>query len=388
MPRLYREQNKSQGVCEKNINYFLGGVSLNFYRTYKIRLYPTPRQQQLLLQLEKTYAQVYHSFLKLNRQRLTSQSPLYTTAQMEDLYLRIRPKYPALQQLSPEWSTFALKRLSIDMRSRTESPLLLEEPTPPVALTCFERFQIQPTTMTLPDLPPIKYRDRRSFGVVSSLSIRQYEGEWYAFLASTRQATPSPSASPRVIGIDVGLNDFAILSSGATIPNPRFYREWEEKLRREQRKLSSKQKGSQNYLKQQAKVKKIHQKIHQLRMNFLHKITRYLVDHYDIIGVEKLAIQKMMGNRKFAKSIADASWGEFIRLLRYKAAEQSKSVIEVGRFYPSSQLCSSCGASKWMPLHLRTYECAACGTTLDRDYNASKNIALYAEKKANKFSQK
>ena len=131
-------------------------------------------------------------------------------------------------------------------------------------------------------------------------------------------------------------------------------------------------------------MKKVNEEIYHARMNFLHKTSAYVVSNYDVIGIEKLSIQTLVQNKRLSKSILDASWGTFIELLKYKAKEQSKQVIEVGRFYPSTQLCSKCGNKQWMPLHLRIYACKSCGYEVDRDYNASKNI----ENKARELAKK
>jgi len=180
------------------------------------------------------------------------------------------------------------------------------------------------------------------------------------------------------IGIDVGLKEFAVLSTGEVIPNPRFYHTLEEKLAKEQRKLSRKEKFSNNWKKQLAKVQKIHSKIANARKDFLHKLSTRIVNNHDIIGVEDLNIKGMVRNHHLAKSIADAGWSMFNNFLEYKCLWQSKTFQKVERFYPSSQLCSECGSKQIMPLHLRTYVCKDCGTNIDRDFNASKNIELRA----------
>lgn len=176
------------------------------------------------------------------------------------------------------------------------------------------------------------------------------------------------------VGIDVGLKEFAVLSTGEVIPNPRLYRMLEGKLAKEQKRLSNKEKFSNNWKKQAAKVQKIHSKITNARKDFLHKLSTRIVNNHDVIGVEDLNIKGMIKNHNLAKSISDAGWGMFNNFLEYKSLWQSKTYQKVERFYPSSQICFECGSKQIMPLHLRTYVCKDCGTVKDRDFNASQNI--------------
>ena len=125
-------------------------------------------------------------------------------------------------------------------------------------------------------------------------------------------------------------------------------------------------------------MQNIHSKIANDRKDFLHKLSTQIVNNHDVIGVEDLNIKGMVRNHRLAKSIADAGWSMFNNFLEYKCLWQSKTFQKVERFYPSSQLCSECGSKQIMPLHLRTYVCKDCGTNIDRDFNASKNIELRA----------
>lgn len=243
-------------------------------------------------------------------------------------------------------------------------------------------FDINENYISIPNIERIRYLNtRKEFSdKIKTLHIYKQRNQWYiSMLISKKIEKQKPSKNKKIIGIDVGLKEFAFLSSGQKIPNPRFYRKLEEKLIWEQKKLNRKKYQSNAWYKQREKVQKIHHKIHNSRMNFLHKLTTLIVSNYDIIGVEKLSIRSMVKNKRLSKSILDASWGTFIELLKYKAKENDKELIEVSRFYPSSQLCSNCGNKQLMPVHLRTYMCKNCNTEIDRDYNASKNIEKKAE---------
>lgn len=178
----------------------------------------------------------------------------------------------------------------------------------------------------------------------------------------------------RAVGIDLGLKDLFILSNGDSVSNPRWFRESQTKLARAQKHLSRKKKNSKRYEKQRLKVAKIHEYIANQRKHFLHNITTTLIREFDVICLEDLNISGMKKTR-LAKSVSDVSWAEFIRQLEYKCRWYGRSVVKIDRWYPSSQLCSSCGHRDGKkPLSVREWKCSNCGTHHDRDLNAAHNI--------------
>lgn len=187
------------------------------------------------------------------------------------------------------------------------------------------------------------------------------------------------------IGIDLGLTDFAILSDGTKIPNPRFLLKSAKKLAKEQRKLSKKSEDakkngkkledSKNYQKQKLKVAKIHAKVSRQRQYFIDVLTKQLVEKYDVLALETLKIREMMQNKELSRSIADVSWYDFVAKLKYKADWNGRIVVQIDQFFPSSQLCSHCGHNDGKKsLDIREWICSSCGTHHDRDINASINI--------------
>jgi putative transposase len=165
------------------------------------------------------------------------------------------------------------------------------------------------------------------------------------------------------------------LSNGQVINNPRWFRKNQSKLKKAQKHLSRKKKGSNRYNRQRIKVAKVHENITNSRNYFLHNISTELVKTFDLIVVEDLNVSGMLKNHKLAKSISDASWSTFVSMLEYKCNWYGKTLTKIDRFYPSSKTCSNCGHKEdKMPLSVREWTCPSCGSHRDRDLNASINI--------------
>jgi putative transposase len=177
------------------------------------------------------------------------------------------------------------------------------------------------------------------------------------------------------VGIDLGIKHFLITSDGEFVENPKYLIKLEKKLKKQQKNLSRKIKGSNNRNKQRLKVAKIHQKIQNQRDYFLHNISNKIISENQTIFVETLQIKNMVKNHKLAKSISDVSWGKFIQLLEYKSKWYGRDLIKINTFEPSSKLCNNCGfINKELTLNHRIFECPICDYKENRDINAAKNI--------------
>ena len=222
-------------------------------------------------------------------------------------------------------------------------------------------------------------------GIIKSVTISKNSLEHYFVSILCEEEIEELPKTNKNIGIDLGIKEFATMSDCTKVENLKLSKEYEKKLKREQRKLSRRCKlakdsdkklsDSKNYQKQKKKVAKIHNKIRNKRKDFVNKLSTKIINNHDIICIEDLNIKGMLKNHKLAKSISDVSWSEFVRQLEYKANWYGRKIIKVPTFYPSSKTCSSCGNIKeTLTLSERIYHCEYCGLEIDRDYNASINI--------------
>ena len=222
-------------------------------------------------------------------------------------------------------------------------------------------------------------------GIIKSATISKNSLDHYFISILCEENIDELPKTNKNIGIDLGIKEFVTMSDCIKVENLKLTKEYEKKLKREQRKLSRRCKlakhratkllDSKNYQKQKKKIAKIHNKIRNKRKDFINKLSTELINNHDIICIEDLNIKGMLKNHKLAKSISDVSWGEFVRQLEYKANWYERKIIKVPTFYPSSKTCSSCGNIKeTLILSERIYYCECCGLEIDRDYNASINI--------------
>jgi len=199
-------------------------------------------------------------------------------------------------------------------------------------------------------------------------------GRWTASILVEAEIEALPE-SPNKIGIDLGITSLIALSNGDKVANPKSFKAKRAKLRRVQKALSRKKKGSKNRHKARLKVAKVHAQISEARNDFLHKLTTQLVRENQTIAVEDLAVKNMVKNHKLALAISDASWGELVRQLEYKCHWYGRNFVKIDRWFPSSKRCGNCGhIVDMLPLHLREWDCPKCDSHHDRDVNAAKNI--------------
>ena len=213
-------------------------------------------------------------------------------------------------------------------------------------------------------LPPVKPKN---------VVISKRAGNWY--IAFKIDVTPETTSKTRdCIGVDIGINTLATMSDGTTHPNPKSYRRAKRKLAKLQKELCRRQKGGKNREKTKLKLAKVHKCIAEVRADNLHKLTNHLAKNHGEVRIENLNVSGMLKNHKLAGAIADGGFYEFRRQLKYKCDWYGSKLTLIDQWYPSSQICSSCGHKQKMPLSKQTYECSNCGISVDRDLNAAINL--------------
>jgi putative transposase len=245
-----------------------------------------------------------------------------------------------------------------------------------IRFTANARFAVTPGgKLRLPKVGDVPVRWSRGLpSVPSSVTvIMDAAGRYFASFVVEAESGALPAADP-VVGIDLGLAHFAVLSDGRKVASPRFLRRAEKKLRHAQRALSRKEKGSRNRDKARVKVARAHARAADARRDFHHQLSTALIRDSQAVAVEDLAVSGLARTR-LAKSVHDAGWSAFTAMLEYKARRGGREFGRAGRFEPTSQVCSACGVKDGpKPLGVRAWTCAGCGTVHDRDVNAARNV--------------
>ncbi|MBD2013951.1 IS200/IS605 family element transposase accessory protein TnpB [Microcoleus sp. FACHB-53] len=241
--------------------------------------------------------------------------------------------------------------------------------------------KVKGDTIQLPKIGSLKAKIHRPVeGKIKTVTVSLApSGKYFAsILTEVEGELPKTSTDGRVVGIDLGLTHFAIVSDGSKVSkydNPRHIAKHEKNLKRKQQKLSRKQKGSNSRNKYRKKVAKVHERVFYSRQDFLHKLSRKLVNENQVVVVENLHVKGMIRNPKLAKAISDAGWGRFTNFLAYKLEQKGGKLVGIDRWFPSSKLCSNCYYQiDELPLDVREWTCPHCYTHHDRDGNAATNI--------------
>jgi putative transposase len=232
----------------------------------------------------------------------------------------------------------------------------------------------------LPKIGWVRFRKSREIsGEIKQTTVIQEGGKWYVSFSCEQVKELSPlSETPSIIGIDVGLENFAIVASEHGIEetgNPRYLREELKHLRFLSRQLSKKKKGSQNRRKAKARLQSFHARIRNKRRNFLHKLSTKLVKSHDVVAVETLKVKSLLENspKRLARAISDAGWRQFLQFLKYKCEHFGKKLVEADRWFPSTKQCYQCKKRNEIALNERQYNCS-CGFSIHRDHNAALNL--------------
>ena len=356
--------------------------------TYRYRLDPTAEQVNLLNQFAGARRFVWNWALGRKRDhfRQTGETLSYNDLAAELTRLKHQSATVWLREMDSQSLQQALRDLDsayqhFFRRARNGDkkkgfPKFKSKKTDTPRFRIPQRVVLQDAFVSIPKIGLIKaIVHRPPQGVTKSATFkREACGHWYISLVTEQQIAPTVDRPVQThIGIDVGLKSLAVLSTGETIANPRWYRTQTRKLRRAHKALSRKQKGSRNRGKARIVVARLHQKIGNQRKDFLHKLSTNLVRHFDLVSIEDVNVRGL-AKTKLSKSVLDAGWSMFRSMLTYKAVRNASYLMAIGRFFPSSKTCGACGlVNAALTLADREWTCR-CGVHHDRDLNAARNI--------------
>lgn len=234
----------------------------------------------------------------------------------------------------------------------------------------------------LPIIGWVKMREEIRFdGCIQSTTVSQPADGWYITVVVETNQVLERTADRGVAGVDLGVKAMATLSTGEVVDGPKPHKVLDARLRRLNRSLARKEKGSANFKKAKKKLAKLHKRMADIRGDATHKLSHELATEFNVIGLEDLNVSGMTQNHRLARSVADQAFRQLRAQVEYKAAMTGAEVVIVDRWFPSSRMCSNCGQLHDMPLSVRTLQCD-CGVTIDRDLNAAINIAKYAASSA------
>ena len=352
-------------------------------KAYKFRIYPNAEQQIILTKTFGCVRFIYNQMLsdKINHYEETKQKLNNTPAQYKS-------KFPWLKEVD----SLALANAQMNLQTAYNSffrntkigfPKFKSKKSNRRSYTtnCVNgNISIDNGFLKLPKVGLVKLKQHRlilSNYKLKSVTISQTpSGKYYASVLFEYENQIQEQELHDFLGLDFSMHGLYKDSNGNEPAYPRYYRQAEERLKREQRKLSLMQKGSKNRSKQRIKVANLHEKVANQRKDFLHKQSRQIANAYDCVCIENLDMKAMSQTLNFGKSVTDDGWGMFVTFLKYKLEETGKRLVKVNKFFASSQICNVCGYKNTATknLSIRVWDCPECGTHHNRDINAAINI--------------
>ena len=365
---------------------------------YKYRIYPTKEDKILLAKHFGCCRFLYNYFLTYRKSEYEQGNKVsYYITQKELTKMKAKEEYSWLNEVASQSLQMAIQQLDDAykkfFRQQGGYPNYKNKHNSTQSCSFPQNIRLEGNRVFLPKFMKngIRIKLHRNIPERSSIkqaTITKKNDKYYISISfDDNLPIPKPIIAQSSIGLDMGINSLIATSKDVKIANPRYTKKYARALKLASRHLSRKQhsrkKGdttpkSKRYLKQQAKVAKIHEKIANSRSDYIHKITNEITNRYDVICIEDLNVKGMIKNHKLSKHIADVAWGELRRQLEYKSERKGKILIKVDRWLPSSQTCSSClSPTGKKPLNVRKFTCPICGTTHDRDNNAAKIIEYF-----------
>ena len=352
------------------------------YKAYKYRLYPTVEQKEILAQHFGNCRWFYNYALNLAQQTYRETGLGLSRNAIQSLLPSLKKEYEWLGLCYSQCLQVVALNLSTAYKNFFEKrggyPRYKSKPGKQ-SISYPQKVKIEGDYLKFPGKVGLVYcRFTLNFeGTIKTATISKNTSDKYyvSILVDDEKELPTPSTKGKAIGIDVGITDIAVTSDGNKFSNPKWMSKHEKNRVRKERKLARKQKGSNRRNKARLLVSKIHNHIANCRFDFLHKLSRRVVDENQVICVENLNVKAMTKNRKLSKAICSIGWGMLCTMLKYKAEWDGKTYLEIDRFFPSSKTCSHCYHKRYeLPLNKRCWNCPNCGTHHDRDINAAINI--------------
>src|SRR4028119_679545 len=351
------------------------------YKAYKYRIYPTSEQEALLAKSFGSVRWFWNYALNLCQETYKNTGKGLSRGYIQGLLPALKKEYEWLKDpysqclqvvalnLSTAYKNFFDKRARLPRFKSKHGRQSISYP---------QNVKFDDDSINLPKIGLVYCQRHRNFeGDIKTVTVsRNPDGKYFvSVLVDDGKANPESVPVGKAVGIDVGLTHFAITSDDSKFDNPRYFIKRQRNLKRKQQKLSRKKKGSQNRNKARLAVAKVHSKIARGREDFLHKLSRKIVNENQVIAVENLNIKGMVKNHNLAKAISDVGWGMFCTMLKYKTEREGKQYIEIDRWFPSSKTCHAClNRVEHLTLDVRAWTCKNCGTHHDRDVNAAINI--------------